>query len=115
MKRYFCIFLMSWLPLFMASASAMSMQMAFASNHAAILQSSSHMPCHEDVSKHPPSQNQKHFCMVCGFCVIANGVVINNTVPEFHMHQVASTKSVFVDVVFYSLQHPPAIKPPIFS
>jgi hypothetical protein len=115
MKRYFCIFLMSWLPLFMASANAMSMQMASANQHANA-QKVTQVSCHEDAQQmhqHTSEHQQPHNCALCGFCIAVGSAAIFNPTPLLHVHVLADTKPIFIDVRFNSLQTPPAIKPPI--
>jgi hypothetical protein len=115
MKKYICMFLISWLPIFMASANAMSMQMAFTNQHANA-HDMTQVSCHEDAQKmhqHAAEHHQPHNCTLCGFCIAVGSAAIFNPMPLIHVHALVDTKPVFIDVRFNSLQTPPAFKPPI--
>jgi len=124
MKRLICIFLMLWLPLFMGSASAMSMHMAL-ENQSTDLGLLAHSVakvqggCHDDAEILPQTQskssNQKHQCFACGTCALANSSASFDTIPVFDILSQTSMTPQYFNVAFYSLGHPPVIKPPILN
>jgi len=116
---------MCWLPLFMGSASAMSLHMAL-KNQSFNLTSLSHAAtqtqnsCHEDntnINQHKQVKetHQKHQCLACGVCALANASASFDAVPKFDVCSQTSMMPRYFNVAFSSLDHPPAIKPPILN
>lgn len=111
MKKLICIVLISWLPVFMLTANAMSLQMTTQSL-IADLQTEASMPCHDKTDKQPL---KAHNCMSCGFCAIATSIASTTTVPFLHIPECKSFKTSFVDDGFNSIDHAPAYRPPILN
>ncbi len=114
MKRIICLFLMLWLPLFMGSAWAMSMQMALESQHVQTkhIAVKPSMSCHESSAKTHKNQSDK--CAVCGMCALVNGTANFTTAPILNLTASASPKPPFFYIAFISQDYPPNYKPPIF-
>ncbi|MGB7816032.1 MAG: DUF2946 family protein [Methylotenera sp.] len=114
MKRLICLFLMLWLPLFMASAWAMNMQMQLDSTaHDVVIM---HMSCHDDTNQAQGNQTHKtHQCFACGICALANASASFSTAPFFNLATKPSSAPLPANVVFSSQDYPPAYKPPILN
>jgi len=112
MKKLICLFLMLWLPLFMASAWAMNMQMQLDSTaHDVVI---THMSCHDDTNQAQGNQAHKtHQCLACGICALANASASFSTAPFLNLTAKLSSAPLPVNVVFSSQDYPPAYKPPI--
>jgi hypothetical protein len=111
MKKLICLFLMLWLPLFMGSAWAMSMQMQL-ENQQVQMSQKSHMSCHEKSNKNQSTSSHK--CAVCGMCALVNGTANFNTAPVLNFATSQFTAPQFFYVAFTSQEYPPSYKPPIF-
>jgi hypothetical protein len=114
MKKLISILLIGWLPLFMAVANAMSMQMTLENEHA-YQHSAAHIYCHQDMQheQHSTPQHQPHQCTMCGFCTLVGSVAVSGYLPLLFTHAHILGNLSFLEVDFSSLQYPPAIKPPI--
>ena len=101
---------MALLPVFMVTASAMSLQMTLQGQqtHQADLAS-----CHDNIG------NQKsekiHQCIACGFCMMATSMVSFDTALGLEITALTSTAPLSTDVVFKSINDTPVFRPPIFS
>ena len=128
MKKFICIFLMAWLPLFMGSAWAMNMQMELQNQLYQVTTNSSvsnssasaEMPvnCRMNMTsnltgKHSNQPHQK--CATCGICAVANASASFNTVPNFDLPTTHSSALHLLQVAFTSEDLPPTIKPPILN
>ena len=124
MKRFICLFLMLWLPLFTGSAWAMSAQMQY-DNLRAVMEAPSQNAepsCHEmgheaasvPVSKEPsPHAHCKgHNCFACGVCIYASSFAVP-VLQHVSTPLLSHTKPFQYDVTFASQLYPPALKPPI--
>jgi len=108
----------------MGSASAMSMRMAL-ENQSTDLAFLAHSVskaqggCHDDAliqdNMHEKGSHQKHQCFACGICALANASASFDTIPVFDILSQTSMTPQYFNVVFYSLGHPPVIKPPILN
>ena len=125
MKKWICILLACWLPLFISAASAASMQMAIVNQSvtAGSEKNIADMPCHQVVkdaqatSQRPSEQtpgNQHHVCAACVFCVITGSFANFSHDISVHPSALTSTQPIFFTPSFHSQTYPPAIKPPIF-
>lgn len=111
MKKLICILLVSWLPIFMATANAMGLQMSIQSmndHHQQMVD----MPCHDKSNDQKQSQ---HHCISCGFCVIATSIASFDNTPIFALEAFTSISPAFIDVGFKSADQSPAFKPPILN
>lgn len=122
LKKFICIFLLIWLPLFISAASAASLQMTMANLNAEMQNNMADVPpCHQhasDAQENSSSNNkvhnkQHHICNLCGFCLVASGFAnvphaLNVLTTDF-----TSSQPAFFTAVFHSQTYPPAIKPPI--
>jgi hypothetical protein len=111
MKKRLCILLMCWLPIFMLSANAMSLQMTLQqlkTEH----QSMHSMACHQDKSNQSESAQT---CLGCGFCVVATSIASFNNAPTFYLENGVSTAPLMIDVIYQSYNLLPADRPPILS
>ena len=111
MNRFICILLMGWLPIFMVTASAMSLQMTLQSqNHHA--QTVDVSPCHDKVST---QQDKVHQCIACGFCMMATAMASFDTVPVLDIPAFISTAPLSFDVSFNSTNPSPGFRPRILN
>lgn len=110
MKKLICILLMAWLPVFMVTAGAMSLQMTLQGQQTQQADSAS---CHDNIG------NQKsekiHQCIACGFCMMATSMASFDTALGLAITALTSTAPLSTDVVFKSINDTPAFRPPIFS
>jgi hypothetical protein len=128
MKKFICLFLMLWLPLFTGSAWAMSTQMQLETLQDIVsvtdATTSSGHPCHEMQSEanttgqldlHAASHGKHcngHDCFACGVCIYATSY----TAPAQHDIYIPSLSHANPEQaqsVFASQGYPPALKPPI--
>lgn len=116
MKKALCIALICWLPLFMATAQAMSVQMELnqMSTQLPVDSGTAMMACHQ-VDGNTQSDPASHQCMLCGICMATSATASFSTVPLFALNHLPSIKPLSSDVVYASLGQTPSIKPPIFS
>jgi hypothetical protein len=110
MKKLICLLLISWMPILMATANAMNLQMTSQSINAD-LQAPTSMPCHDEAKQQPV----KHNCMSCGFCVITTYIVFSGATPRLSIPAFKSFKSSFIDDKLQSIHHSPAYRPPILN
>jgi succinate dehydrogenase/fumarate reductase-like Fe-S protein len=110
MKKLICILLVSWLPVFMATANAMSLQMALQVN--VDIQEQVSMPCHDKASKKSDSSSD---CVGCGFCMIATSIANVDMVPFLDVPAFTSLKVSFINVEYKSTDYSPAFRPPILN
>lgn len=96
----------------MVTANAMSIQMTLAGQQAETHQVTQ-MSCHEDVNQDQSLDSKSHHCLMCGLCMAATSVAISSFTSGFNFHPITSSKPFFLGAIFNSLQHLPAIKPPI--
>lgn len=121
LKKFICIFLLAWLPLFTSAASAASLQMTFANLNAEMQSNMADTaPCHQHVhdanstnSHNQMPSKQHHVCTVCGFCVVASGFANIPHGLSLHTTRLTSSQPAFFTAVVHSQTYPPAIKPPI--
>ncbi len=112
---------MLWLPLFMASAWAMNMQMALEDQQTQFVYSNHdiakpHMSCHEAMNQTQGNQTHKtHQCLACGICALANASASFSTAPFFSLATNQSSAPHVLSVAFFSQDYPPAYKPPILN
>lgn len=128
MRKIITIWLVLWLPLFMATANAMSLEMEFAH--------SEHTQLHAQVNKHlhtsennfqvharchavheqgqlPDSQHHgSEHCATCCICALSSAIA-NLTLPIVFIP--SNIRPQLFDVAFTSQDYPPAIKPPILN
>jgi hypothetical protein len=128
MKRFICLFLMLWLPLFTGSAWAMSAQMQFDELQSTLDVSSQDVsqqeehPCHDmQLASHTetPASDATHGkhcnghdCFACGVCLFATSFT-SPALQHVFTPLLSHTKSVSFDETFVSQRYPPALKPPI--
>lgn len=122
LKKLFCIFLIAWLPLFISTASAASLQMTLTNLNAAMQSNMVDVtPCHQHASdtqenskKHNevPSK-QHHVCTVCGFCAVSSGYANMPHAFNLQMTSFSASQPAYFTAVFHSQSYPPAIRPPI--
>ncbi len=110
MKKLICILLISWMPILMATANAMSLQMTTQAMNSNLKVEAS-MPCHGEAEQKPV----KHHCISCGFCVVATSIVYTTATPQLNIPAFKSFKSSFIDDEFKSINHLPAYRPPILN
>lgn len=122
LKKFICIFLLAWLPLFISAASAASLQMALANLNAEMQTNMAAIDaCHQHASDAQENSNannevhskQHHVCTVCGFCVVASGFASIAHTPIVQTTDVTTSQPAFFTAVFHALTYPPVIKPPI--
>jgi hypothetical protein len=126
MKKLFALFLMCWLPLFMSSAWAMDLQMQTTMpQQQETMSAMSDMPCHMEASETQAtsdvacanclnSSTDAHNCASCGLCMISlTATQIETLVTSFNV--TPSNAISLPDLAFFSLDYPPALKPPIHS
>ena len=124
MKRFICLFLMLWLPLFTGSAWAMSAQMQYEKLKSAMEASSQtaepacHDMQHEAVTA-PVSKEQSthahctgHNCFACGVCIYASSFAMP-ALQHVLTPLLSHAKPFQYDEAFASQRYPPALKPPI--
>jgi hypothetical protein len=111
MRKLICILLMSWLPVFMVTANAMSLQMMTKAMHGD-MQAQADMPCH-DRTDHQPAKT--HNCISCGFCMAATSMANFDSAPVLDLPVITSPAPVAIDVIFESTNDSPAFRPPILS
>lgn len=124
MKRFICLFLMLWLPLFTGSAWAMSTQMQYDKLQSAMEGSSqtAETPCHDmqhEADPVPASNEQSqhshctgHNCFACGVCIYAGSFTMP-TLQHVFTPLLSNAKPAQFDETFASQLYPPALKPPI--
>lgn len=111
MKKLICIILICWLPILMATANAMSLQMASQAMHDD-MQVESTMSCHDKVD----TQSVKaHNCINCGFCVMATSVISFVSSSFLNIPEFKSFKTSFINDELQSINHLPADRPPILN
>ena len=118
MKRWICVLLIAWLPVFMVTADAMGMQMRLQQSHHVVQQShhvvqQPNQSCHHAPAKQ--TKNKTSLCILCGFCALAIAIAPLDFTPSFDAFLLTSTRPIFVDVIFTSNNLAPALRPPIFS
>jgi hypothetical protein len=122
MKKFICIFLAVWLPLFISAAGATSLQMTLANVDAQSQATTIEIPpCHQHMasSSEKTQQNdetpskQHHLCAVCGFCVVTSGFASLTHAFNLQTVTLTSPQPLSFVAVFHSQTYPPAIKPPI--
>jgi hypothetical protein len=110
MKKLICILLISWLPILMVTANAMSLEMATQAMSDEKAQAS--MPCHDKTDQQAV---KAHKCIDCGFCVIATSIVNANITSSLHIPEFKSFKLSFTNDELKSINHSPAYRPPILN
>lgn len=116
MKKLICILLMSWLPIFMVTANAMSLQMtsqnmSHSAEQSAVAYSDA-KACHDKTNKR---QDGAHHCVSCGFCLMATSMANFDTFPVIDILVFSSIAPEAIDVVFNATSYSPAFRPPIFN
>lgn len=129
MKKLIALFMLCWLPLFMSSAWAMDLQMRTpVSSHqdtsTAMHAHMADMPCHMEVDQIDDVQmnadchdchthdHNTHKCATCGLCMVS--LSATHTAPFLPDFSITPTNAISMpDAALISLNHPPAIKPPI--
>ena len=128
MKKFLCMFLMLWLPLFTGSAWAMSTQTQLGNLQASIDDTQAaqgagvaQQPCHgmqaqqaEEQPGHHGKHCSGHNCFACGVCIYAT----NFTSPSpqhFFVPLLTHAKPEPLQLGFASQGYPPALKPPIVA
>ena len=101
---------MCWLPMFMVSAHAMSLQMVIQQVNSEN-QAMGSMPCHQDYVK----QSESTSCLGCGFCAIASSIANFGQAPTFYIPTNSSTAPMMIDVIYESCYHSSTYRPPILS
>jgi len=126
MKKLSALFLMCWLPLFMSSAWAMDLQMQTTMPlQQETMSAMSDMPCHMEAGETQvtsdiacdnciSSATDAHNCASCGLCMISlTATQIETLLTSFN---VAPSDAISLpDLAFFSLDYPPALKPPIHA
>ncbi len=122
LKKFICIFLLAWLPLFISAASAASLQMVLANLNAEM---QTNMPtidsCHQHASDAQENSNANnevhskhhHVCTVCGFCVVASGFANIPHALTVHTAEFSASQPAFFMAAFHPQTYPPTVKPPI--
>jgi len=113
MKKFICILLLSWLPVFMLASNAMAMQMALNNTHQMPATEMQHA-CHESKNEATATHSKAHQCVVCTMCVLSHAVAFTsaaNSVSQSLHHP----QPLFDEARFSSLDSPPALKPPKLS
>lgn len=118
MKKFICLCLILWLPLFTGAALAMGAQMEAAGALQTTLQTP-HAACHDmqqTDSQHQPATPCKHctgHCFACGVCTFGCQAVNFLTSAYTFAPTINAFKPVLPDLAFNSQLYPPALKPPI--
>jgi len=114
-KKLVCILLLSWLPVFIAAAHAMSMQMAWnqisTATDSAPLGLVTH-DCHTDTHDKSDRNATKHVCVACGVCTMSHAAYFE-TEKAMLLTATQTAQPLGFAVVYISKYYPPAIKPPI--
>lgn len=127
MKKLLALFMMCWLPLFMSSAWSMDLQMQSQmpqlQETMSAISDMVDMPCHMEMSEaqatdaacdNCPISGDAHNCASCGLCMISlSATQIEHSAAPLNV--TPSNAISLPDLAFFSLDHPPALKPPIRS
>lgn len=124
MKKFICLLLVLWLPLFSGAAAAMSLQMQLAAMPAV----AHDMPCHETAPDPQPAADAaadhaaqpccdeheaSHNCFACGVCALVHSTTSATPGQQLTLPALASSAPHYYGRIFSSQLYPPALKPPI--
>jgi hypothetical protein len=113
MKKIICMVLLVWLPAFMMASQAMSMQMALENTHQ-MPATELHHGCHQSKNYTGMTHSKVHQCVVCTMCVLSHAVALNGS-ADSALQAMNHAQPLFDKAGFYSLNNPPALKPPKLS